>query len=794
MNLRSMHSALLIFLFGMLTIVSCKKDIKNETENPTPGNPFAIPASTPVTGSVSGIVVDENNNPVSGAEVRLVSATTTTDSHGVFNFNNTTLDKYITTITVTNPGYFKAYRSFSANATRNYLNIKLIPKAIAGTINSANAEAVTLPNGSTLSFQANSMIVKSSGSLYTGSVNVFASYIDPTASDISASVPGSFMGSDGTSMYALQSTGMIAVELESSAGEALQIASGLPATMKLPIPSSLLNNAPATIDTWSLDENGVWKKEGTATKSGNYYEFQVSHFSFWNCDVPANAVYLTLHVQDQNGNPLVNTLVELTIPNNTTWWASTYGITDSLGNVSGLVPAAQSLEMNIYANPYSCPSSLNTQTIGPFTSNTTLTVTATIPAANVLTVTGTATNCSSSPLQNGTAIIYTSQNMFYYATIANGTYSATITHCDAIDSISVTVIDNASNGVGTSGTVTVSGNSVTVPAVNACGSTGAAVFTFGNSQGICNMGPLTGFFQAGVPTSGNDVIAVMVYITVPGPYNITTTTINGLTFSGAGVFTNTGQDWVYLTASGTPIAAGAYTFGTLANGITGCEFIISVGNAPPPQATFDLSLTCASAIVNGTYTAGTGLNSSNTITLMVTFTSPGSYSIYSNNVNGYSFADSGVVTAATTIPIVLTGYGAPQVAGTDLILLSPSNGSASCALSIVVQPNTSTADIIFDGAPGTCTMASVNGPYVAGSVLTGQSTVTIQVTVASPGTYSIATTTTNGMVFSGQGVFTTTGTQFVTLVASGTPASTGTYTFMPTGSGVTGCIFTVQVN
>jgi ABC-type sulfate transport system permease subunit len=86
----------------------------------------------------------------------------------------------------------------------------------------------------------------------------------------------------------LQTYGMIAVEMEGSSGEALNIAGSKQATISFPIPSAMLANAPATIPLWHFDETiGVWKEEGTATKQGNAYVGVVTHFSFWNCDVPA---------------------------------------------------------------------------------------------------------------------------------------------------------------------------------------------------------------------------------------------------------------------------------------------------------------------------------------------------------------------------------------------------------------------------------------------------------------------------------------------------------------------------
>jgi hypothetical protein len=189
------------------------------------------------------------------------------------------------------------------------------------------------------------------------------------------------MAQDASNLYTLQSAGMIAVDLESDAGEALQLVTDKPATIKMPIPASLLSKAPNTIDTWSLNDKGIWQKEGTATRSGNNYEMQATHFSFWNLDVPMNAIYLTLHVQDQNGNPVSNSMVQLSVPNNTTWWSTTHGFTDNLGNVSGFVPAAIGIEMSVFPNPYTCNSPIGTQTIGPFSANTNLTVTVNLTAA-----------------------------------------------------------------------------------------------------------------------------------------------------------------------------------------------------------------------------------------------------------------------------------------------------------------------------------------------------------------------------------------------------------------------------
>jgi hypothetical protein len=365
-----------------LLLVGCSKNMDTTEPIPNPpGDGFGIPAPSPLRGDVSGQVLNENNIPVAGAEVLLGGSVYQTNAEGFFAMTNVNLDKYVSTITVNKAGYFKALRSFSATTGRNYLNIKLIPKTVSGTIDASSGGNVALSNGTQISFQGNGMIVKATGAAYTGTVRVSSAYIDPTRDDIASIVPGSFMAQDATNMYVLQSAGMIAVDLESTSGEPLQLASGKPATMRLPIPASLQASAPSQIDTWSLDDRGIWKKEGTATKVGNNYELQASHFSFWNVDVPYNAIYLTLNVTNQNAQPLINTLVRLRIPNNSTWWSTTTGLTNSNGVVSGLVPANIGLEMSIHNGSFQCGSAFFTQNIGPFSSDTTLNITATVPAS-----------------------------------------------------------------------------------------------------------------------------------------------------------------------------------------------------------------------------------------------------------------------------------------------------------------------------------------------------------------------------------------------------------------------------
>ncbi|MEI6683749.1 MAG: FISUMP domain-containing protein [Bacteroidota bacterium] len=74
----------------------------------------------------------------------------------------------------------------------------------------------------------------------------------------------------------------------------------------------------------------------------------------------------------------------------------------------------------------------------------------------------------------------------------------------------------------------------------------------------------------------------------------------------------------------------------------------------------------------------------------------------------------------------------------------------------------------------------VNGDYRTGMSLTASNSLTIKVTVTAIGTYDITTNTVNGYYFSKSGSFTTTGSQTITLPATGTPVAAGVSTFTVT--------------
>ncbi len=204
----------------------------------------------------------------------------------------------------------------------------------------------------------------------------------------------------------------------------------------MPIEASQLATAPSSIPLWHFDEeNGYWKQEGSATKNGNKYVGNVSHFSWWNCDAQFPTVTLTVKVVDTNGNPISNLLVGLTYFNERT------GVTDNNGQVSGLIPANQTLTLNIYSLSQCSNLPINTMSIGPFSVNTVLPdIVLNYGAILTTTVQGNLLKCDNTNVTNGYVFLdYGNQTLL--TTVTNGAFGFYTTYCNSATNFKLKGID-----------------------------------------------------------------------------------------------------------------------------------------------------------------------------------------------------------------------------------------------------------------------------------------------------------------------------------------------------------------
>lgn len=207
-----------------------------------------------------------------------------------------------------------------------------------------------------------------------------------------------------------------------------------------------------------------------------------------------------------------------------------------------------------------------------------------------------------------------------------------------------------------------------------------AVFTLN-----CSSATLNGTYAQSMPMTTANTVKILATVTTPGKYNITTTSVNGVTFTATGTFNTASEtpQQITLVATGTPAAKGSFDYPVSGNGVN-CSFAVTYA-AAPAQAGFTLAGSpglCAAAIVNGTYTKGIPLGVSNTVVIKVDVTAPGLFSIATNTINGIKFSATGTFTSAGQQDVTLIATGTPTVAGVNT--LTPQVGANSCSFDVTV--------------------------------------------------------------------------------------------------------------
>ncbi|MEO1259565.1 MAG: carboxypeptidase-like regulatory domain-containing protein [Bacteroidota bacterium] len=436
--MNSLIKFLICSLSLIFLILSCQKNVEDDMViNEDPPAPIVN-----VYGNIFGLVLDENNEPVSNATVAYSDEIKTTDDDGLFLFKNVKMNANGTFVQVEKPGYFMGSRRIypGQNAT-SYMEVKLLERNIIGTVDSPNGGALTLQSGAKIDLPANGF-VDADGNSYNGPVNVAMQWLDPTAADLAQIMPGSLEATnEANQQVLLQSYGMLAVELESSNGAPLNLGDGATATLTFPVPAEIIGSAPATIPLWYFDETaGIWKEEGSAQLIGDEYVGEVEHFTFWNCDVPFPLVKLSGCFTGFEGIKLSNTQVEIEVISS---GLSSFANTNDQGCFSGFVPSGESLNIKLIGL---CGTVLFEEEIGPFDDDTDL-GTINLPTFNdseLIFVTGSLVDCDGAPL-NESILRISSEAGEEFFLLDEGNFSVPANICDNTNSIFLSGADLSSD-------------------------------------------------------------------------------------------------------------------------------------------------------------------------------------------------------------------------------------------------------------------------------------------------------------------------------------------------------------
>ncbi len=204
---------------------------------------------------------------------------------------------------------------------------------------------------------------------------------------------------------------------------------------------------------------------------------------------------------------------------------------------------------------------------------------------------------------------------------------------------------------------------------------------------------------------------------------------------------------------------------------------------------------CAPMTVTGAYVEGTALDgNTNQILLDVDVTTTGSYTIYTDTVNGVSFKGTGTFPVLGNTAVTLKGAGTPLGAGPFNFNVIYNDDTCTVSIPFLPASASGPAEFTFTATGGNCSVSNQTGSYMVNTALTTANTITIAVNVTTIGTYTNITTTAGGMTFSsGPGAFTATGPTTVVLTGTGTaPAAAGPVNFTLI-QGTSTCNFSITV-
>ncbi len=356
-----MKNVLIITVVMALILFGCRKDsvVVEINESTRQGN-VTITIST-IEGQVAGIIYDENNNPIANTIVEINGKQEITDEQGTYFFSSAFLNEAGTYIRAEKEGFIVGSDLIYPIEGLNTSFIQMMALTRDVSFQAETGGTIQIERGGSIDFDLNA-IASPSGDTYTGEVYVTAKRLATDDPQLEDKMPGDLLGRNAANQNVVLATlGMVAVELRGEDGEELNLKEGNMASITFPIADKDQAFAPETIPLWYFDEiKEMWIEEGSATRVGNNYVGNVTHFSFWNCDAPFELVYLCVDILNGDGTPVNDVKVKICTNGLGTRSGRPQG-----GVLNGKIPKDEILEFKIFSTG-ECSSLLYQADIGPF--------------------------------------------------------------------------------------------------------------------------------------------------------------------------------------------------------------------------------------------------------------------------------------------------------------------------------------------------------------------------------------------------------------------------------------------
>ena len=245
----------------------------------------------------SGEVLDLNNAPIAGVEVRLDGIVLAiTDTDGIFELSTELSEGDV--LTFERDGYVKVSKVFRENLV---LVILMKERGESFSINPEDAHTLTYDSGLILEIPAEAFSLN--GEKYVGEAVVTATTFDATNQMDLISAPGTFIAEQtGTdNLVPLTSYGMAEVLVQTPENIPLELDTEIIIVFPL-----ISDETPETVNLYVLNEaTGYWSLSGELVNNGNQLQGAINTVnSAWNADEPCadQLICVEVNIQYANGN------------------------------------------------------------------------------------------------------------------------------------------------------------------------------------------------------------------------------------------------------------------------------------------------------------------------------------------------------------------------------------------------------------------------------------------------------------------------------------------------------------
>ncbi len=391
---------------------------------------FDPPPEVELIGSLSGLIVNNDGDPVSSADIIIGDETTTTDINGQFIFENKDLNENGTLIQINHPDYFTGFKRFYAFANElNQIEHRLTEKRqintftpeLGVTIQLLGAK-IRIPSGPYLDQE---------GQTIQEPVIAQVDFIPPNENDLGSTVSGDLTGYNlNNERVCIHSLGLVFIEIESTTGIDVNLNADKLIEVEFPDPGSV--NQDLSYWTWNK-ELTQWFEQEPVTVESNTLSFTTNHVGNLMIGYSSPALRIEGQLVSMGSNFANSRMV---IKDQSAFFSQQLRPTNS-GSFASMIPAFEEQQIDI---KHECAVSNQHHTIEPQTEAAILDpIPVSNQEANIL-ITGVTTQCDGSEAPFSQMLLELGEEFLMAKTDQNGVSNYSFASCEEA-AIGITMIN-----------------------------------------------------------------------------------------------------------------------------------------------------------------------------------------------------------------------------------------------------------------------------------------------------------------------------------------------------------------